>query len=321
MKKLRDLIYFDFGRAASIYSQIEGGLLKETQSGEFQEKDERNIRKYDLKIFKSEFGGAAVEKSSQISTRILHHDLLGKLESYLFEEGFGTDLSELSTEIDLETLHAHVRNASYVRAHGWSIVEDFERLKKISSQHNRLLEFIGRCSMSSGEDTQEFRTLAGELDAARKRIIEMKDRNKRAKEEQKLRRLEEQLKAMIAESTGLSGNPEWLMDGIGFFIDLFMPSRILLSIYPFEHLPAFQVLANLKRDCFVDGDLDSVLHAYGNRPNVKLTVLGLMTSCPGPSGEAFDPISELEEDEAADSELQSFELGFRRVFRSFDFFR
>ena len=318
MPKLRDLIYFDFERAASIYSQIEGGLLKETQSGEVQEQDERNIRKYDLKIFKPEFGGATVEKSSQITTRLLHHDLLGKLDEYLFEQGFGTDLSELPSSCSLETVHSRVRSAAYVRAEGWSILEDFDRLKKISGQHNRLLEFIGRCSMGQLAENHEFKAASRELDAARKRIDEIKDRNKRSKEEKRLRALEEKVGELIADSTGLSGNPEWLMEGIGFFIDLFMPSRILLSTYPFEHLPEFQVLANLKRECFVDGDLDSVLHAYGNRPNVKLTILGLMSSCPGPSEDLYDPVQQLEEAESATSDLQGFELGFRRVFRSFD---
>ena len=51
MSEIRDLIYFDFGRAASLLSQIEGGLLQETQVGAESAKNERNIRKYDLKIF------------------------------------------------------------------------------------------------------------------------------------------------------------------------------------------------------------------------------------------------------------------------------
>ena len=75
MANIRDLIYFDFERAASLLSQIEGGLLQETQAETETGRDERNIRKYDLKVFKPEFGGVSVEKQSVITTRVLHHDL------------------------------------------------------------------------------------------------------------------------------------------------------------------------------------------------------------------------------------------------------
>jgi len=77
---LRDLIYFDFGKSMSLFSQVEGGLLKEITPGTESSKDERSVRKYDLKLFKPEFGGVAAEKTSQLESRVLHHDLLVRLE-------------------------------------------------------------------------------------------------------------------------------------------------------------------------------------------------------------------------------------------------
>jgi len=47
---LGDLLYFDFDKSASLFSQIEGGLLKEITSGTESSKDQRNVRKYDLKL-------------------------------------------------------------------------------------------------------------------------------------------------------------------------------------------------------------------------------------------------------------------------------
>lgn len=38
----------------------------------------------------------------------------------------------------------------------------------------------------------------------------------------------------------------------------------------------------------MDGDLDIVLNAYGNRPTVKLTILGLVTSLPPKEAHPFD---------------------------------
>jgi hypothetical protein len=69
-----------------------------------------------------------------------------------------------------------------------------------------------------------------------------------------------------------------------------MPERINFRVYPFESVPEFQVIANLKRDCFVDGNLENILFAYGIRPNVKLTIIGLITSIPSRNGTEFNPI-------------------------------
>jgi hypothetical protein len=94
-----------------------------------------------------------------------------------------------------------------------------------------------------------------------------------------------------------------------------MPGRINLRIYPFEHYPSFQIMANLKKECFLDGDIDHVLFTYGPRPNIKLTVFGLITSIPNKEDEYFNPLSEFEslEDEEKTSEI-SFEQGMRGLF-------
>ena len=326
MTTVRDLIYFDFAKAASLYSQIEGGLVKETQVGAEESKNERSTRNYELPFFKPQFGGSLEKKETELSTRVLHHDLLGRLEEHLFQSDIGLDLvreyGDSTPEVD--PLHSRLEEVAYVRASGWSVIEDFDRLKNIAGEHNRLCEFIGRCTLSSIEKNEAFRTMMATIDAARRSVESIKDRNKRSREERKLQELEQQLQVAIAEATGMSGNDEWLLEGISFFIDLFMPGRVLLSVYPYEDLREFHVLANLKRDCFVDGDLDTALHAYGNRPNVKLTVVGLITSIPGPDGSEFQHLDDREdvddgEEESRDGEdEEKFELGFRRVFQSFD---
>jgi hypothetical protein len=73
-----------------------------------------------------------------------------------------------------------------------------------------------------------------------------------------------------------------------------MPSRINLRIYPFPNCPSFQVLCNLKSECFLDSDLEHLLYGYGNRPNVPLAVFGLITSIPDKAKPTFDPMKEFE---------------------------
>ena len=92
-----------------------------------------------------------------------------------------------------------------------------------------------------------------------------------------------------------------------------MSSRINFRVYPFTNCPSFQVLCNLKRDCFVDSDLEHLMYGYGNRPNVPLAVFGLVTSLPPEDDPAFDPLAEFETDEAL-PERVAFEKAFRKMF-------
>ena len=50
---------------------------------------------------------------------------------------------------------------------------------------------------------------------------------------------------------------------------------------PFDLFPQFQILSNLKGEYLVNGNFDNVIYIYGSRPNIKLTVFGVITSCPG----------------------------------------
>lgn len=316
--ELRDLLYFDFDKAASLFSQIEGGLVEKVESGSETSKDERNIRKYDVKLFKPEFGGIATEKTSRLESRVLHHDLLVRLEGHLFSQGYAVDLNDAlqaQESLNVQSIHGALGDVSCLRAEGWAVIEDYERIKNISAKFNPVVDFIGRCGMSNVEQSGEYQPLMKQLDDLKSAAASQADRNKRAKASKQLAVIEERVREAIKSATGLAGVPEWLISGMALFIDTFMPGRINLRIYPFESVPSFQILSNLKRDCFVDDDLENVVFAYGTRPTVKLVVLGLVTSFPGEGGETFDPMAEFEDGtEGADSEEKGFERGFRAVF-------
>lgn len=64
-----------------------------TQSGDEADRGRPNIRNYELLFFKPEFGGVSEEKKTQLKTRVLHHDPLGRLEDYLFETGLACDVN------------------------------------------------------------------------------------------------------------------------------------------------------------------------------------------------------------------------------------
>ncbi|MFC1650706.1 hypothetical protein ACFL2X_03980, partial [Candidatus Latescibacterota bacterium] len=91
-------------------------------------------------------------------------------------------------------------------------------------------------------------------------------------------------------------------------------------IYPFDDFESFHLKATLKRDNFLDGDSSFIDFAYTSRPNVKLTLFGLVTSNPPKGDHPFDPMKEFKNHESEDErdDPVGFESAFRGIFRGFD---
>jgi hypothetical protein len=317
---LSDMLYFDVDKAASIYSQLQGGLLRETQETTEQGRDRRRGLAVNLAGFKPEMGSTTTDRTSVLETRVMHHDLLLHLEEALGELGAAVDISARADEVaDASSARGLLEEASYVRAEGRAVLEDWERLRGISGEFPDLLEFINKCAMSGLEGSEELQALKAAIEQERGAAARLPKQQRSAE----LRRLDKQEREFLqALKTAVAGDtpPEqWLIDGIQRWIDVFMPGRITLRVYPFEHVPGFQIVGNLKRDAFVDADLGNLLFAYGPRPNVKLTVFGLVTSVPPEGDDDFDPLAEfagLEEVEG--NEALVFEKSFRGVFEGME---
>jgi hypothetical protein len=73
---LRDLLYLDWEKAASIFSQLQGGLLKETQESAEKARERRAGLGLSIGPLRPEVGGSAADRASVVETRVMHHDLL-----------------------------------------------------------------------------------------------------------------------------------------------------------------------------------------------------------------------------------------------------
>jgi hypothetical protein len=82
---LRDLLYLDFDKAASIWSQFEEGLLKSIDVTEDTGKDRAAGTKFGLKFgvpgladaqAEANLGVDYIQKRSTLQSKILHHDVL-----------------------------------------------------------------------------------------------------------------------------------------------------------------------------------------------------------------------------------------------------
>jgi|SRR5581483_8457075 len=319
---LRDLLYLDTEKAASIFSQLYGGLVRETHEASEHGRERRRGFAFDLGLLKPEFGGGTTEKTSVIESRVLHHDLLLQLEDALFDLGMAVDLTPDSSGgvASAEEVRNLLQPSSYVRAEGWVSIEDYDRIQRIAGEFPALLEFIQRCAASGVEQSEELQELRRQLDEQRQRAIGQPNKQARQHALRQVSNLEKQFTSALKEATRPEAPPEqWLIEGIQKWIDVFLPGRITLRLFPFDEVPNFQVVANLKRESFVDADLGNLLFAYGPQPNVRLTVLGLITSFPQADGPPFDLMREFQlVPDGEGSEEFEFERGFRGLFAGMD---
>jgi hypothetical protein len=311
---IRDLLYLDFDKAASIWSQFEEGLLERVSVTEDTGKDRAAGTKFGIAgIAEANLGVDYLQKKSTLQSKTLHHDLLNRVEGRLLEAGLVTDLSEAVDlgESSATNIRAAIAERPYLRAEGNSVLEDYKRILAISEKFNEIVGVIVKATQETAKKSPAYIDLQKMIDAEDDAATAIKDRNqkavKKAKVNEMRRKLEELLKPQLSAVDG------WLIDGMRLFINTFMPSRINFRIYPFPNCPAFQVLCNLKRECFVDSDLEHLLYGYGNRPNVPLAVFGLITSIPPESPTSFNPLLEFTNDPAL-AEAAGFEHGFRGVF-------
>jgi hypothetical protein len=312
MRALRDLVYFDFEKAASLLSQLEGGLPDRTSESTERAGDQRNVRTYELlKLFKAEFGGITSEKTSVLESRLLHHDLLNRVEAALEQLEVMVDLNEvLSADVDdADMVRQALGDHDYVRSEGWAAFEDYERLDEITSNFNDLVAFVTRCSLGEVESLQQLREQVAAQKASGKAM------GKQAM--QHLRAQERALRSEIESSIRNAQLPQWLFEGLRLWISIYLNGRLNLRLFPFETCPEFELIANLKRDCFVDDNLGHLMYGYGTYPNRRLTVLGLITSTPGKDGPQFDASATIRDADRGD-DAESMETAFRKIFAAND---
>lgn len=310
---LRDLLYLDFDKAASIWSQFEEGLLESFSVTEDTGKDRAAGTKIGFPgIAEANLGVDYIQKRSTLQSKTLHHDVLTRVEKRLEESGLVTDLSLVPPdESSAETIRAALDDRPYVRAEGWSVIEDYRRILAISSRFNEIVKYVaksGEVAIKESPEYQEFQRLISE---AKEEANRTSDRNVKSTKRANIKAFEEKVTELAKPQ--VTTIEQWIIDMMKVWIDTFMPTRINFRIFPFPKCPSFQLLCNLKRECFIDSDLEHLLYGYGNRPNVKLAVFGLITSIPAIGGPSFDPLSEFNERTDL-SEQETWERAFRGVF-------
>ena len=317
MKTIKDLIYFDYNKAKSLISQLKGGIISELTRAMEEEGATSSEIGFDIKVLNAKIGGVDTEKTIRTEKIELYHELLNEIEKILFENKILTDLNE-EFETSGDSFNGFLKkvpNLTYIKSTGWSSFEDFERFKRIMKNFNEIQRLIFTSAL---ENNPEIIQLKEQINNLRKEIKASRKPNKTA-ELKKLLAIEKNLDKKIEEESGAVFLDEIFVDRVETFLNTFSPNRLNFRLAPFDEFNAFQILANLKSEYLVNGNFENIIYTYGSRPNIKLSIFGIVTSCPQKKDIRINLNDEyLGYDDSELSEEVAFEKAFRNVFSSFE---
>lgn len=304
MKTIKDFIYFDYDKAKSLQSQLSGGLLQEITRAIENENGNGDEVGVDIKIFKAKTGLNEKEKTIKTEKVEIFHELLNDIETKLFENKI---LKELNNEYDtsFNNFLEKVPNFTYVKATGWCTFEDYQRFTTVMENFNEIQRLIYG---SAHETNPDIIRLKKEIDEKKKSL----KRAHNQKEANQLKITEKKFDEMIEQLTGSNLLDETFVERIKVFLSTFNPNRLNFKLIPFDDFPEFQIISNLKSQFLVNGTFENVIYTYGSRPNIKLTIFGIITSCPQPDDNRVNPSDEFKY--IGDEEL-SVEKVYERAFQ------
>jgi hypothetical protein len=312
---IKDFIYFDLDKAMSLLSQLDGKVITDIQEQVDNEKDERNIRQYDLKLFKPEFGGVETSKNSLLTTGVAHHSIFNLLETKLNEFGL---LTKITADTDLgddkDELFNLLQDKYYVIAEGYVNFEDFKKIEFILNNFNDISKFISQCAFSGVEESDEYKSALTSYQEQRDTAEKIKDKNQRRYQLKQISSAEEEFRKKLVDSAGVETMDDWLVEGINLFINTFLKDKNMIRVFPFEERPENHFIANLKSECYIDDNIENIINAYGTKPNVKLTIFGLITSLPSSNGLSFNALDEYTNLTDDMSQKIVLEKAFREIF-------
>lgn len=316
MASIKDFIYFDYDKIKSISSQISGGLVQEISHAFEDESSLDGNMGFNFQILKGNAAGKSVEKIIKTEKIELYHEILNQLENDLFEKNLLTNINEsfYNGKKSFNDFKKDFENFSFIKATGWFKFEDFEKLKLISSNINEISKFINYDDFKSNK---ELNLLREQLNDKRKEIKNNKSPNH--KDFLQLSTIEKKIDKLVAEQFNITFFDEVWIEGLKTFLDTFSPNRLNLRVQPFDEFNDFQILSSLKEEYLTTGNYDRIIYTYGSRPNIKLTIFGILTSCPTEIDKRTHPDDEfLYYDESELTESQRFEKAFRSMFSTFE---
>jgi hypothetical protein len=281
---LQDYLYVDLPKLMSLHAQVSGS------------------------------GTGAQAAAEQLANANPSH--LAALEAELAAQGYLLDLTQggVSRSLRNAQLRRTLATTLCVKVMGRVVIEDYQRLRRSMDTLPDDVAFVNKSVQASVRNTDDFRQTELTIAAEAEQLKEDSDRDSRAASQSRIAQMKSDLDDAINAATTVHGAEQWVLDGLKSWIDNHLAGIVNLRVYPSLQFADEQVFGNLKRECFVEQNLDSLHFAMGANPSSSITLVGIVTSVPAEEADAFDPLVEFDRETL--SNPQTFEKGSREVLKS-----
>lgn len=237
----------------------------------------------------------------------MHHNVLQRIEERLEKENILFRIDSSQGYDTVSDVLAKMKNVSYFSAEGWCTIENLKRLNSLLPNYNKTIDFIEQCAQSGIKTHKEY---MDELTA------------------QGLPKGQAQIKATALRKEALEGSKIGRLDknlvkGMTDFFKEYLEERIQFRMQPIDSLREFQLLSQLKDECFTEVNENYTHYCYGLNPNFKLSIFGIVTSVPDlDDNDCFKPeFDMLSETGAIEIQLRTFIEAFENLKSMVSFYR
>ncbi len=243
---------------------------------------------------------------------------LQAVEAALAAQGYLLDLTHSDANRSLRdaSLRDLLATTLCVKVTGRAVIDDYPRIRKSLDALPDAVAFVNKSVQASVRNTDDFRQTELTIAAEAEQLKEDSDRDSRAASQSRIAQMKADLDEAISHATTATGVEPWVLDGMKAWIDTHLAGIINLRVYPSASFPDEQIFGNLKRECFVDQNQESLHFALGATPTSSVTLVGMITTVPEEEADSFNPLAEFDQESLPNP--QTFEKGNREVFKSID---
>lgn len=297
-KMVRDFIYVDVERLYSLYSQVFEGVADQIIQSYVDGVLSRDFQKGPI-LQGSSIEAQVAEVSRRTENKFLYDHMYNRLEASINEAILEPEA------LSSENYRTVLKQASVIKVRGSAEIEDYKRIRVFLEKFNSLAEAIAYSSAVSEESKAGIRDLENSIRGLR-------DRNKRARASEQLRRLKEP--KHLAREMGLSQD-EKLLSNLGLFTEMFYPDGFEITIID-ERGSGNVVFRGVLDKRWLRVQPDMLRALYGGFVESKWTMVGQLTYVPGVESPEVNGGLTIQTTKEGEKEIPSMRDSFRNMFRA-----
>jgi hypothetical protein len=220
------------------------------------------------------------------------------LEQQLAQQGHVLDVSETGASLRHATVRAKLARKLCVRATGHLVLEDVASLRSKLLGLASMTDYVNQRVQQGLRASDDFQQLELTITAQSAALKEEFDRSARQAGQQRLREMEAERDAQLAQSTVFHTVDAASAEKLAGWMGAHLGDVLRLSLYPSVDLPDEALVGCLGREHCVGG-VEAMFFAHGARPSCEWTLLALLAEIPPPpaadgQSTGFDPTKEFE---------------------------